>query len=367
MNTTDLIAHEWGTFTTVSRGNGIIMPWQSYEGAADLPDFVHTMAPIHRIDKTYSMAMVRMETPVVYFYTQTPQTVAVRAKMPAGIMTEWYPQAMNHLSFLDWPQVQLLPDEQVTVPTGEGDDHYTASRETDAVPVRVQIGDKTEHEKLLFYRGVGMFQVPISVKLEDDKIRVEPKDNAQYDQVIVFDNRDGKPRFSVLEPGKHPAEVRRDSLANRGTPESELFSILTANGLYVKEAKAMLKTWRDSWYEPGLRVFYVLPQQQMEEVLELTIIPQPKELKRVIVGRYDVLTPEQVSELKESVLGAKEINDELVKEAREEFGRFVEPLSRLVMNEFKSDSPEYKKAGQFYDQVFGQQQKLIFGQFAQPT
>ena len=54
----------------------------------------------------------------------------------------------------------------------------------------------------------------------------------------------------------------------------------------------MLETWRDSWFEEGLRVFYVLPRAQTDAVLPVTIEPRPSELVRVLVGRVEVITPE---------------------------------------------------------------------------
>ena len=42
----------------------------------------------------------------------------------------------------------------------------------------------------------------------------------------------------------------------------------------------MIETWKDSWFEEGLRVFYVLPRLTTDEVLPLTVEPLPKEFVR---------------------------------------------------------------------------------------
>jgi hypothetical protein len=68
---------------------------------------------------------------------------------------------------------------------------------------------------------------------------------------------------------------------------------LERSGLYPREASAMLATWRDTWTEEGCRVFYVLPRAAVDEILPLTVQPEPSELVRVLVGRLEILTPER--------------------------------------------------------------------------
>jgi len=63
-------------------------------------------------------------------------------------------------------------------------------------------------------------------------------------------------------------------------------------GLYPKEAAAMIKTWNDSWFEEGLRLFYFVPRAAADAILPITLDPKPEELVRVFVGRAEILTPE---------------------------------------------------------------------------
>jgi hypothetical protein len=42
--------------------------------------------------------------------------------------------------------------------------------------------------------------------------------------------------------------------------KQELADALVSQGLYRKEADAMIETWRDSWFEEGMRVFYLVPR-----------------------------------------------------------------------------------------------------------
>lgn len=51
--------------------------------------------------KSRMRALVRMETPVIYFYTPTPMDVSLKVGFPTGRMTEWYPAVWDwtpHLS-----------------------------------------------------------------------------------------------------------------------------------------------------------------------------------------------------------------------------------------------------------------------------
>ena len=50
---------------------------------------------------------------------------------------------------------------------------------------------------------------------------------------------------------------------------------------------------RSSWFgEQGTRLFYMLPQRITDELLPLEIEPRPKTTIRVLVGRMELMTPE---------------------------------------------------------------------------
>jgi hypothetical protein len=86
---TELVVHEWGTFSTFSGSDGV--PAKFYpNGLGDLPHFVHSYLPF---SKGKSPTLVSLETPVLYFYTDQPLTATVRADFPTGVFTEWFPQA----------------------------------------------------------------------------------------------------------------------------------------------------------------------------------------------------------------------------------------------------------------------------------
>src|SRR5438128_11674848 len=92
-----LIVHEWGTFTSIAGKDGIALEWRPLNGPTDLPKFVHTIQKegeglrhgqvVSKADLTGS---VRMETPVLYFYSDNEVDVAVKVDFPKGKITEWY-------------------------------------------------------------------------------------------------------------------------------------------------------------------------------------------------------------------------------------------------------------------------------------
>lgn len=77
---------------------------------------------------------------------------------------------------------------------------------------------------------------------------------------------------------------------------------LVQQGLFVDEARAMVATWSRSWFQKdGARVIYVLPREQVDAVLPLHLVPRPKELVRVLVGRLEFITPEAQARVEQAV------------------------------------------------------------------
>src|SRR5690349_19304657 len=95
-----LVVHEWGTFTSIAGKDGIALEWRPLNGPTDLPKFVHTIEKEgdglrHLQGKRELTAAVRMETPVLYFYSPNEIDVNVKVDFPKGTITEWYPQARS--------------------------------------------------------------------------------------------------------------------------------------------------------------------------------------------------------------------------------------------------------------------------------
>src|SRR5262249_19286826 len=150
------------------------------------------------------------------------------------------------------------------------------------------------------------------------------------------ENRDGRSGWLIHGALKGEATIARPAL---GQPVESLLrefeKTLVEQGLYEKEAAAMVKTWRDSWSEEGLRVFYIIPRRATDAILPITIKPQPTELARVFVGRNEIITPEMEREIR----AAAQLFGENFPEARaaainkvRRYGRFADPVLREAMN-----------------------------------
>src|ERR1700719_1752307 len=203
---------------------------------------------------------VRMETPVLYFYSPREETVSVNARFAQGVITEWYPHASRvepttalydaslYQAQIDgsiaWDAVTLAPIHTADLPNDQRENHYYPARQTTSTPLRVKTPAGDQYEKFLFYRGVATFNVPISAKLEsENKLRVQNRSGQTIPNTIFFERRGEKVGFRIngvlqnkasLDPPELNATV--DSLAR------DLEGILIGQALYQEEAQAMVDT-----------------------------------------------------------------------------------------------------------------------------
>src|SRR5262245_21692669 len=180
------VAHEWGTFTSISASSGVTVEWTSYQGGSELPRFVYG-------SKIRSTGTVRMETPVIYFYSPRELTCKVKVSFPLGQITEYYPMVSQpDMRRAQWDEVELLPGRAVNLPLEKDANHYYEARATESVPLRVWTKKMTdEYEKFLFYRGVGTFAMPISIRVDVNQLAMRSA-SPEIGEVILFEKRDGR-------------------------------------------------------------------------------------------------------------------------------------------------------------------------------
>jgi hypothetical protein len=394
-----VVAHEWGTFTTIAGPGGRSVDWIPLGGPVDLPCFVNVITgaeaivpaaaqlvpdplrllasaavsdasliaavlpkpdpvaadPVNPLERLlgkvaglqirggvpsgwgYEQARasfrgsVRMETPVIYFYSPRQEKIDVRVDFPKGLITEWYPPARVEQtpiadsigaisrSSIRWSGVSVLPGSLPTLPVEKNYSHYYAARATDAVPVFAG----SRYEKFLFYRGLGAFQVPLLATEEDDgSILVTNTGKEIVPAVLLFENRDGRVGYRMAGAVSGGTRISPVVLEGNGMPalERELVKLLVATGLYEKEAQAMVDTWRDSWFEEGSRIIYIVPSETVDEILPLSITPAPMEVKRAFVGRMEIITKETIRRV--SVAIDREDEAVLIR-----YGRFLGPIA----------------------------------------
>jgi hypothetical protein len=384
--------HEWGTFTSVAGIDGSAIDWLPLGGPTDLPCFVKHIRmaapvpitnarvqplvmdtnrrilyppntiPVYKGEVivgtisrpaisgspitigqplTYEEARkslwgkVRMETPVIYFYSPEAYDARVTVKFPQGVITEFYPtpedvtapfgtmtlRNAQHVHTMNW-NVSVVPKQPEVYPNGGEASHYYAARATDATPIRVG----TESEKFIFYRGVANFDVPLRVLFDGDSVLVvNGLGDTKLPSVILFENRNGKMGFRVAgEVDRYVTLAKPKLTSNVAAIRAELHKALVNAGLYKKEATAMLDTWNDSWFEEGSRVFYLVPDSKLNAILPLQVTPAPAEMKRVFVGRVELIDRTTTS----TVRTALEANDMAT---LTRYARFLNPITDRII------------------------------------
>ena len=342
----DLTAHEWGTFTSIAGKNGRAVQWSPLNGSGDLPRFVEHLNGAQF--KAGLRGTVRMETPVLYFYSPHQTVVSVRVAFTDGVITEWYPRASrikpNPNGVLDrealfqrhvngsiaWDSVTVSPNLAATFPRENlsrenQTNRYYAARETSAAPLVVKSSAGEQQEKFLFYRGVSTFSVPLSATVTSEgKVNITDLAQEEVPNVILFERRGDKLGYRL--GGALMGEMSLDPPELTATFDSmrhDLEDILTSQGLYPEEARAMIETWRQSWFEEGSRLFYIVPNQFLNAILPLTIAPAPSQTTRVFVGRLELVTPATTLAV-QKVLAAHDI------EGLKKYNRFLEPILEVM-------------------------------------
>ena len=129
--------------------------------------------------------------------------------------------------------------------------------------------------------------------------------------------------------------------------------MLVAQGLYLDEARAMVQTWNDSWFEEGSRLIYLVPARFVDTILPLSINPVPAQTVRVFVGRLELVTPAT----ERAVETAFESHDDVT---LGKFGRFLEPiLTEMIQRTSDKDRLNLLKTYLNSAYAFQTKEKLI--------
>jgi hypothetical protein len=345
---TDLTVHEWGTFTSIAGKEGQAVEWSPLTGSTDLPGFVEHLSTANF--KLGLRGTIRMETPLMYFYTSQDVTVSVRVAFAKGIITEWYPSAsrvephgvlrnasldqMQGSGTVAWKDIAVSPNLVGDFPHEDQQSRYYAARETASSPIIVKIPDGDQEEKFLFYRGVSGAPLPLSAKLDSEgKLFIRNLGKEEIPFIILFERRGDAVGYRSAGALADETVLDPPELTGRlGSLCAELEGILVARGLYPDEARAMVTTWRDSWFEEGSRLFYIVPSGFIENVLPVSIDPAPAQIVRVFVGRLEIVTPATIQAVETAVAS----NDEA---ALNKYSRFLEPILQVVKAS-RSEAPQ---------------------------
>ncbi|MES2965176.1 MAG: hypothetical protein V4760_14920 [Bdellovibrionota bacterium] len=373
-----LEAHEWGTFTSLVGSDGITQDGMLHEDEK-LPSFVYgfgetrptfswspnskpTPRPTPPNDcrrnkgSCFSRTLLstspvtqKMETPVIYFYTDRPQRVDVTVKFPQGVITETFPAPVasspspHTMTAFANGETKFSVDVLTTSaapPYADADNIYSHARNVASRTVR----SGADVEKFIFYRGVGRFQPRFAMTSVGGRLSFSAAASAIPQAaflVHVDDKGDGR-MINLANLSKKGSQVVSKSLVARlmnhdpvqpwppqpdvkvlaGTSATKaLTEALVTSGLFADEAAAMVKTWEHGYLKvPGLRLLYILPRTEVDEVLPLTMTPAPEKLERVFVGRIEILLDTEEERILREIAAPSFDLDSL--------GRFAEPILR---------------------------------------
>ncbi len=316
--------HEWGTFTTVHAPDGTLLTGLEREEES-LPNFVHCHAGFSPGNKGWSRPLanvtVKMETPVLYVYSEKSFRLNVAVDFIGGSISQWYPEktsgetlpqgaigqtadpvdfsrgfhgsAVWDVDVLEPGLAPKLAHEDWETP------QWPRARVTSANTLR---GPGNEEEGFIFYRGVGNFSIPLDITFgEHGELQLKNTGSEALPFVWIYDNRPdvgGRYAWSgqLLSGAKQIVTMAKVHFQPDRT--RQLFEPLLKAGLTPDEANAMLATWRESYFDRvGLRVFWIVPRAFTDRVLPLRLNPVPDQLERVLIGRSEVITPGFAQEL----------------------------------------------------------------------
>jgi hypothetical protein len=281
---------------------------------------------------------------------------------------------------LDWGKVWIVPEDRLQVdtadsklaeqirarvlhrllPNSDNFPHYAYARETDSALVYVerQASEKRPlapqgefFEKFLFYRGIGNFELPLQLSAAaGDRFDLTNAGTEPIRSLFLVTAHGGSVRFAkfdAIQPGERLTLNQSDTDSTVEALGEAVVAALIEEKLYEKEARAMVKTWQSSWFgEEGTRLFYLLPQSVTDELLPLTIDPVPDETVRVMVGRLEIMRPEdearvtalvrQSAQDRAATEQLREVNPDppqhMLPEAIIQLGRLAEPALVRVQN-----------------------------------
>ncbi|MCA9508212.1 MAG: hypothetical protein KC505_07330 [Myxococcales bacterium] len=386
-NAESLIVHEWGTFTSFMGSDGVRLSGMHHE-EEKLPTFVYGFhnpqaGPLlqtslrycgkvpceflESISHSLSASDVmpknpigvgvtqKMETPVIYFYGKEGQHVKVDIDFPQGIISQYYPKAHTYSPSYDSAttlgpsrfsfNVKLLAKNLVEdLARTSANSIWNPSRKVKSNTIE----SEGEKEKFIFYRGVGDFDAKIVVKNRRGALYIKNNTQSLIKSAFIL-NFDGQSGV-IKAIGAIGDEEKIVSIADSSTrllfaayvqqAKSMIEAALIKDGLFSDEARALVNTWERSYFAtPGIRVLYVLPRSQSDEIIPLCITPTPSSVVRSMVGRIEVMTTDEEEDGLKLIASLDSFNPKKM------FGHFYEPKLRrlLALAQQRNEASSVKK------------------------
>jgi hypothetical protein len=329
-----------GTFTSIAGNAGTAVEWFPWAVPSDLPKFVEHFQSSNF--KPNLSGTIRMETPVLYFYSPREARVSVHVSFSKGLITEWYPHVTRYtpsgnartVAFgktepdgsVTWDSIMLRPADESSLIDEKEESRYYAARATASTSVLVSSPTGQQQEKFLFYRGVSSESSAVTARiLENGSVYIENVTGEPSARLFLFERRGNATGFREVSDLGERATLEMPVLKDSGADASEpILSALTKQGLYPDEARAMLETWKDSWFEEGTRLLYVVPNSFLNRILPLSISPAPREITRVFIGRLELVSMRTRMAIEVALAEGDETT-------LARYNRFLEPLLQIIL------------------------------------
>jgi len=309
-----LTVHEWGTFTSLHGSHGGILSGLYFE-EEQLPPFVYHF-PGFSPDSAIQLngyfpcknVTVKMETPVLYFYSDIERHFQLNVNFPHGVISEWYPNRSGgdiapsgdtldlnteHVGEISWDATVLEKNtENQLTEISNTTAKWEAARQTDANLVMNQSG---EVEKYLFYRGIANFSLPLELYFSDStQLIVRNNSASDISFMYIYDHmiNDGVRIWGIGPIRSEETKVfAMPGSYNSNQDNAPFQKALVGAGLNDKEALALLTTWSEGYFQTiGFKVFWIMPRKITDQTIPLTMNPTPDTLQRVMVGKTEILT-----------------------------------------------------------------------------
>ena len=223
----------------------------------------------------------------------------MKVAFPQGLITEWYPRAdyevyqttgnngpprrlqpnLNGIDLslrsvtgaIEWNHVKVQPNTRP--PAARERPEPLLRRARDGGGAALPSAISTRSFCSIAAWDVSRFRSPFGCRGRSDPRR-EPWHDA-VPSVILFENRGGRIGYRKAGAIEEDA-MTLDPPTLDGTLAQlryDLENALVEQGLFLKEAQAMVETWRDSWFEEGARLIYIMPSRSIDAILPLRVEP----------------------------------------------------------------------------------------------
>lgn len=374
-------AHEWGTFTSLVGSDGVTQDGMYHEDEP-LPKFVHPFGELRK--ETAGLNLLadsdddeddcqskicfgasvlennqitqKMETPVIYFYSDKELKVEVNVKFPEGVVTDTYPgpvktypdqQNLSTIANGDTTfALNILNKKSAPLPHVEASNIYSHARKVNSNIV----SSGSEVEKFLFYRGIGRFTPHLGISSSQGRLSLSAKNNYKPQAAfLVHVNQSGHGRMlqlnnfesalsqtisatTIKQLSNHKLKASGKILTG-ASAKSALTTELEKAGLNPDEALSMVNTWEHGYLKvPGLRLLYILPNNEVDEILPISFTPAPQKLVRAFVGRIEILLDTEEQRI------INEIKAQGPYFRVHTLGRFAEPILRRIAQVVKAQA-----------------------------